>query len=201
MRMIRIAVTAAGVCLLLASSAFARTNVQINYRDGAYMTGAWPSGGQNVSLFLGDKFGTGGGQRVVKNDCAPTKRDGTPLPVPAVGYWFFNPHSIVAKNCSKEPLLGDRSVRPRDYNYFSRRAIMLGCRLMRREGLRRRNPPIRPYSCAYRYWKSYRGDQGRNVLIRPCRGSKSPYRLHTAVFASNGVTYRKWCDGLQKPPF
>jgi hypothetical protein len=199
-RNFRIAVAAAGLFLLLAGQVHGHNTVQINYRVGSYETGAWPTG-QNVSLFLGDKFGTGGGQRVVKNDCAPTKRDGTPLPVPDVGYWFFHPHSIDVLNCGGKPLVGAKGRLRRDYNHFSRHAIMLGCRMMRHEGLRLRNPPIRPYSCAYRYWKSYRGDQGRNVLIRPCHGSKSPHRLHTAVFASNGVTYRKWCDGLQKPPF
>jgi hypothetical protein len=197
-RNFRIAVAAAGLFLLLAGPAHGHNTVQINYRVIQYMTGVKPTG-QNVYVYLGDTFGTGGGQRLVKNDCAPTTRNGTPLPVPSVGYWFFHPHSIDVLNCGGKKLIGAKGSLRRPYNYFSRHAIMLGCRMMRHEGLRRRNPPIRKYPCSYRFWKSYRGTRGRNILMRPCHGSRSPHRLHYAVFASNNKTYRGWCDGYQKP--
>jgi hypothetical protein len=182
--------------VLLAPSAKASTNVQINYKVAVYMTGIWPSGGKNVYVYLGDKFAKGAKQRRVDNDCNPFKRDGTPLPAPAVGYWLFNPHDITAKNCAAQPIISDRSVLPKDYDYISRHAIQKGCKLIRREARRRH---VRSFSCGYRYWKTYEGTAGRSVITRPCNGSHSPYRLSLVSYASDRVVKRVWCDGYDLP--
>jgi hypothetical protein len=196
MRGLRIAVLTAGLCLLLAASAAARNNVQINYRIAAYITSVWPSGGPNVNIFLGDKFDTGSKQRLVKNDCAPVTSSGMPLPTPDYGYWFFHSHSITVLNCAGHPAVGVKGTSRRNYNYFSRHAIQRACRMMRHE---RRWSRAAFYPCAYRYWDAFRGSPGRDVLVRYCDGSHSHRRLYTVAYASNNITYTTWCDGSRKP--
>jgi hypothetical protein len=200
-RIVALLITLLGV-LALAPAAFGVTSVQINYRLGQMVAGVPLSGGPNIRVYLTDQFHWANAvERRVVNDCSPPPMpDGTPRPVPIVGYWFFHPQKLVTLACNGQPIVGVKGIIPRDYDIQSRRAIYSACRSFNREAHYQPKGELFHVPCTYRYWDTYDGTITRDVLSRACNGSRSHNRLKQVVYKSDRRMQRMWCDGSKYPP-
>jgi hypothetical protein len=210
LRQLRIAVCTALTVLTvlsLAGSAQARSANAIAKKVGQRVTGV-PLTGRHITVILTKKYQRSKAtERRVVNDCSPRRKDGSFLPQPEVGYWFFHPHRVVLLKCDGSPMIDVLGVRPRDYNIASRQGIKLGCRLVGKQLRRARKQPghFRMKRCSYfdAFDGQFQGAEasygGRVVLRRTCNGSHSHFRLAGVFYASDGRIGRNWCDGSQAP--